>query len=1059
MRVSDLIDFAEYSVVNVFFNNIFPEDIIAEDPVVIELDSFSQKYYLELKGRRYDIIPVNEDSKREMDSYIAPRGLYIKSYVNKIDPDKRTAYIYIFRFCQRILMPVHNKLKIKVQDSVISKLPSRRVDDVALYLNKHFVLENANGIHEFFAIKKKIDKVNESEQDDFVLVCGKHRMNIKKRDNEYVVTNILRFRKSDSPMIVMAGQIEFVDSTQNARITEAISECIVSATQEGKYTSIWRKYDELENLVCARKAISSGCYKYSSYKALTTDIVTYVFDLMNQPDTDALVPGSDLDVTDNADIKNFYDDPTPENASQLFISMRGQFVGRFAKFEGNKLYIKSDDLTPKKIPSSGYIYKSLQGDIKRMRRREEAQRYINSEQAAMQGLAILLNDGVSIQKSYSDYAPITNEVIRQLTDNSGKKINFNEAQREAIKIAINTPDIALIQGPPGTGKTTVIRAIVARFEEIYKKNNGGKLPRILITSFQHDAVENAIAKIDTLGLPANRVGGRREDADKRKKVFTNWIENTIMQLDEDIKSLTDPTLFVTVEEIRKRYFAWVEKEKDFDEGIEILKQYASSDIKEISLELQSKIAMLLNKKSPIQSSKASPEVQEICTLLSRQRLTPIAFSDDGVSNLKDLIEQLEFFDLDFIKPDYLGMVISSNGADEKSFKKFVSFIEGLKEKYTPITKIDATYGIGDIDWCISELISQKEKAILERIENINEAKAKILMEYKRCLYAETEDIVKKYASVQASTCQQTMETGRGVNNEPFDLVIVDEAARANPSDLFIPLCLGRKIVLVGDQRQLPHMLDPDTLKELGKNTSEETMSFYRKSLFERLFEIFEENDHVHFGTKHTCSLTDQYRMISDISDFVRDKIYLPKVNLKCKTQRQAYDIPYYSSKALVWINAGKEYGNESKTQSKFRDCETDIVISNLKRIFASKVDVCSIGVITFYAEQRDRILRKLDSVGFTLDERNMIEVGTIDAFQGKEFDAVLFTCSRCNDLPVENLQSKVGFLDDDNRMCVALSRARNLLIGIGDSETVRHAKILGEYIDECKNGRGCYING
>ena len=46
-------------------------------------------------------------------------------------------------------------------------------------------------------------------------------------------------------MIVMAGQIEFVDSTK--MLDEAISECIVSATQEGKYTSIWRKYDELEN--------------------------------------------------------------------------------------------------------------------------------------------------------------------------------------------------------------------------------------------------------------------------------------------------------------------------------------------------------------------------------------------------------------------------------------------------------------------------------------------------------------------------------------------------------------------------------------------------------------------------------------------------------------------------------------------------------------------------------------------------------------------------------------------------------------------------------------------
>ena len=45
------------------------------------------------------------------------------------------------------------------------------------------------------------------------------------------------------------------------------------------------------------------------------------------------------------------------------------------------------------------------------------------------------------------------------------------------------------------------------------------------------------------------------------KGFYKLIENTIMQLDEDIKSLTDPTLFVTVEEICKRYFAWVEKEK------------------------------------------------------------------------------------------------------------------------------------------------------------------------------------------------------------------------------------------------------------------------------------------------------------------------------------------------------------------------------------------------------------------------------------------------------------------------------------------------------------------
>ena len=97
-----------------------------------------------------------------------------------------------------------------------------------------------------------------------------------------------------------------------------------------------------------------------------------------------------------------------------------------------------------------------------------------------------------------------------------------------------------------------------------------------------------------------------------------------------------------------------------------------------------------------------------------------------------------------------------------------------------------------------------------------------------------------YTAVLAATCQQSagkamaLEKDTGVE---FDTVIVDEAARANPLDLMIPLAQARRrIVLVGDQRQLPHVLEPEVERELDSDVADETEPRLRQSLFERLFE-------------------------------------------------------------------------------------------------------------------------------------------------------------------------------------------------------------------------------
>ena len=120
-----------------------------------------------------------------------------------------------------------------------------------------------------------------------------------------------------------------------------------------------------------------------------------------------------------------------------------------------------------------------------------------------------------------------------------------------------------------------------------------------------------------------------------------------------------------------------------------------------------------------------------------------------------------------------------------------------------------------------------------------------------------------------------------------------------------------------------------------------------------------------------------------------------------------------------------------KKQSVSRQCEVDRIQKELAMIL-SKNEKYRIGVITFYSAQA-KLLDEMVRDNFPSDV-DRIRVGTVDAFQGKEFDVVLLSVVRSNN--EEELQRRVGFLDNDNRLCVAFSRAKRLLIAVGDSKTV-----------------------
>jgi superfamily I DNA and/or RNA helicase len=336
-----------------------------------------------------------------------------------------------------------------------------------------------------------------------------------------------------------------------------------------------------------------------------------------------------------------------------------------------------------------------------------------------------------------------------------------------------------------------------------------------------------------------------------------------------------------------------------------------------------------------------------------------------------------------------------------------------------------------------------------------------------------------YTSVFAATCQQCQPTSKhgdlaelkGINGS-YDTVIVDEAARATPLDLFIPMSkASRRIVLVGDHRQLPHILDRELERELEEALSSEstaeqrTSEMLNESLFERLFKDLrkrEERD----GIRRTVTLDEQYRMHPVLGRFVSDQFYAPHgAHEAFRSPRPpeefAHSLPGYGGPA-AWLEVPQALGGETSGQSKSRPAEATAIVAELKRLMDSKEGRgLTFGVISFYSAQVDLIAEELERNGMLLRTEDgateivepyrelrlecgrtaeRLRVGTVDAFQGMEFDVVFLSMVRSNtyaDTSEKDRRKKFGHLMSPNRLCVAMSRQKRLLIVAGDDTMLR----------------------
>ena len=116
----------------------------------------------------------------------------------------------------------------------------------------------------------------------------------------------------------------------------------------------------------------------------------------------------------------------------------------------------------------------------------------------------------------------------------------------------------------------------------------------------------------------------------------------------------------------------------------------------------------------------------------------------------------------------------------------------------------------------------------------------------------------------------------------------------------------------------------------------------------------------------------------------------------------------------------------------------------------------SVGIITPYSAQvaliKSMMSQDVDFVKLVRDTKVSIEVNSVDAFQGRECDVILFSAVR------SNRRDNVGFLCDWRRMNVALTRAKSGLILFGDMTTLKRGDKHWEGFCTWADGMGCVFD-
>ena len=265
----------------------------------------------------------------------------------------------------------------------------------------------------------------------------------------------------------------------------------------------------------------------------------------------------------------------------------------------------------------------------------------------------------------------------------------------------------------------------------------------------------------------------------------------------------------------------------------------------------------------------------------------------------------------------------------------------------------------------------------------------------------------------------------------FGAVLFDESGQLVDPDLIIPMVHGAQhVILVGDHKQLgPVIISPQCQS-----------ARYDMPIMQRL---------VALGFRPQL-LRMQYRMHPGLSAFPSKAFYEGLLRNGLQEKHREWLLahikwPNPNIPMFFWNVKSEEEYYENGLSFVNRH-EAGCIAVLLDALWRSGVSAESIGIITPYAGQQAFLIDSLPSTCSIRDDNFFrdLEIASVDAFQGREKDFIILSNVRANN------QCEIGFLNNQRRMCVALTRARYGLIVVACADTFTKNAPWCQFMEHCE---------
>ena len=602
------------------------------------------------------------------------------------------------------------------------------------------------------------------------------------------------------------------------------------------------------------------------------------------------------------------------------------------------------------------------------------------------------------EKELSNFFPIT-------------PLSLSDSQEDVIR-NIEEHDFLAVYGPPGTGKSQTIVNVAAHLIATGKT--------VLVASRMDKAVDVVAQRLNQLNAPylalrAGRANYQRQLSAELSELLSNKIElnsgyddnmvadvSDMKELLKDIKRLEDTALSIL--SLEKKYTEIFDEYEQIKDTVADLTLIVDK-IKYAQLEEVKKIFSVIEdienkyKKNILDKIKLFFDYRKIKKLLNLHKVL-------NEEILKKLPYELNVA-MEKAKLTQVEDEIFSKGNLHQILRRIKTLKGKQKKLAVDILKNKRRTALKNIlcDAIKRRRLTVHAKSLTSRKTNLQN---KIL---------EKEDF-KPLLAAFPCWCTTTYAISNSLPLKPamFDVVIIDEASQCDIASCIPVLFRAKKAIIVGDDKQLPH------LSFLEKAKEQSFLSQYNIDERYQLTWRFRDNsmfDLANYYSTTPVLLDEHFRSPAPIIDFSSKEFYGGKIKIMS---------PNVNNGEIVELKIVRDGKVDHDATRNVPECEE--IVKTIQELIIKDRDEnsgepISIGVISPFRAQVDLIKKALLKVfdGDTI-EKHKLDVGTAHTFQGDERDVMLLSWTFA---PNSHTQSLI-FAQKPNLFNVAITRARHKLI-------------------------------